>query len=273
MRLTRRAAVRTSAAKSTEYQQHPIETQGPKPLSEPETQAIPAFLRLLPFPPTLALSLHAFGRSVLHPFSCQSLASTLNSTMLHLFKHGTRSILSNIPHKYTTGQAWEIPGLYSVNGDAADYLFHAHSILSFNVELPPDYPPKNEYLSFWPPRQDHVQEANLLLWNALKLSGCDLVIENNQNQRYEKPKSKMNLREDEKHENENRNRHDNALVFRITVFISRFVFTIERGLSCLFESPSSMGFRIVPMESSLASRFDRASVSSSVQSSILFAGF
>lgn len=193
--------------------------------------------------------------------------------MLHLFKHGTRSILSNIPHKYTTGQAWEIPGLYSVNGDAADYLFHAHSILSFNVELPPDYPPKNEYLSFWPPRQDHVQEANLLLWNALKLSGCDLVIENNQNQRYEKPKSKMNLREDEKHENENRNRHDNALVFRITVFISRFVFTIERGLSCLFESPSSMGFRILPMESSLASRFDRASVSSSVQSSILFAGF
>ena len=200
------------------------QTQGPKPLSEPETQAIPAFLRLLPFPPTLALSLHAYGRSVLHPFSCQSLASTLNSTILHLFKHGTRSILSNIPHKYTTGQAWQIPGLYSVNGDAADYLYHVHSILSFNVELPPDYPPKNEYLSFWPPRQDHVQEANLLLWNALKLSGCDLVvIANDKNQQNEKPKSNLNLREGEKHENENRNKHDNAPLFRLSVFFSCLV--------------------------------------------------
>lgn len=111
-----------------------------------------------------------------------------------------------------------------MNGDAADYLYHVHSILSFNVELPPDYPPKNEYLSFWPPRQDHVQEANLLLWNALKLSGCDLVvIANDKNQQNEKPKSNLNLREGEKHENEDRNKHDNAPLFRLYVFFSCLV--------------------------------------------------
>ena len=188
--------------------------KGPKPLSEPETQIIPAFLRLLPFPPTLALSLHSYGRSVLHPFSCKSLASTLNSTILHFFKHGVRSILSNISHPYTTGQPWEIPGLYSVNGDAADYLFHVHSILAFTVEFPPDFPPKNEYLSFWPPRKDHKGETNLVLWNALKLAGCDVIVEETEKQK---------LRQSEKHDNENRNKHEIKPFFRLTVVDCSFL--------------------------------------------------
>ena len=37
--------------------------------------------------------------------------------------------------QYTVGQAWKIPGLYSVNGDLVDYVYHQFSIPAFSIEV------------------------------------------------------------------------------------------------------------------------------------------
>ena len=104
----------------------------------------------------------------------------LNTTTLSLFSHGIQSLLSGIPEQYATGQSWKIPGLYTVNGDAVDYLFHVYAIPSFNVEFPPDYPCRDEYKAFWPDRTQFRNETDRILWNALLLAGCDLRVENGQ---------------------------------------------------------------------------------------------
>ena len=85
----------------------------------------------------MAISLHSYGRSVLHPFSCKSLASSLNDTTLALFDFAVNDILKGVQNAkhYLKGQAWKIPGLYSVNGDLVDYLYHRFAIPSFSVEV------------------------------------------------------------------------------------------------------------------------------------------
>ena len=83
----------------------------------------------------LALSLHGYGRSILHPYSCQKQALSLNASILTVFDYSIREFLQGIHYKYTTGQSWKVPGLYSVNGDAVDYLYSRYSIPSFSVEV------------------------------------------------------------------------------------------------------------------------------------------
>lgn len=104
-------------------------------MSEPETQALNRFFESKRDSITMAVSLHSYGRSILHPYSCQSLGMKLNSTFLSLFQFAVEDLLQNIHAKYTTGQAWATPGLYSVNGDAVDYLFSHFAIPSFSVEV------------------------------------------------------------------------------------------------------------------------------------------
>lgn len=84
---------------------------------------------------SLALSLHGYGRSILHPYSCQQLATSLNASILTLFDYTIQEFLQGIHYKYTTGQSWQVPGLYSVNGEAVDYLYHQFSVPSFSVEV------------------------------------------------------------------------------------------------------------------------------------------
>ena len=85
----------------------------------------------------MAISLHSYGRTVLHPFSCKSLASSLNDTTLTLFDFAVNDILKGVQNAkhYLKGQAWKIPGLYSVNGDLVDYLYNRFAIPSFSVEV------------------------------------------------------------------------------------------------------------------------------------------
>ena len=85
----------------------------------------------------MAISLHSYGRSVLHPFSCKSLASSLNDTTLTLFDLAVNDVLNDVrdAKRYLKGQAWKIPGLYSVNGDLVDYLYHRFAIPSFSIEV------------------------------------------------------------------------------------------------------------------------------------------
>lgn len=123
---------------------------------------------------SLALSLHGYGRSILHPYSCQQLATSLNASILTLFDYTIQEFLQGIHYKYTTGQSWQVPGLYSVNGEAVDYLYHQFSVPSFSVELPPSYPQIQEINGFWPSISSVRNECNQLLFNALKSAGCNV---------------------------------------------------------------------------------------------------
>ena len=81
------------------------------------------------------MSLHAYGRSLLYPFSCKTLGQKLNQTVIQRFEESVQDILRGIKPRYLTGQAWNIPDLYTVNGDVVDYLFSTFNIPSFNVEV------------------------------------------------------------------------------------------------------------------------------------------
>lgn len=81
------------------------------------------------------MSLHSYGRTLLYPFSCKSLGQTLSKNATDLFRQSVKDILKGVTAVYTTGQAWQIPDLYTVNGDIVDYLYVNHSIPAFNIEV------------------------------------------------------------------------------------------------------------------------------------------
>lgn len=81
------------------------------------------------------MSLHSYGRTLLYPFSCKSLGQTLSKNATDLFRQSVKEILKGVTAVYTTGQAWQIPDLYTVNGDIVDYLYVNHSIPAFNIEV------------------------------------------------------------------------------------------------------------------------------------------
>ena len=93
------------------------------------------FVESLPTPPTVALSLHGYGRSVLYPFSCKSLGANLSLSENEHFQKGVKWLLKNNYLLYTTGQSWAVPGLYTVNGDAVDYLYSVLHVPAFSVEV------------------------------------------------------------------------------------------------------------------------------------------
>ena len=51
------------------------------------------------------------------------------------FELMTKEMLNHVSSSYSTGQAWMIPDLYTVNGDIIDYLFYYFSIPGFNIEV------------------------------------------------------------------------------------------------------------------------------------------
>lgn len=51
--------------------------------------------------------------------------------LIILFANFFREFITNTH----TGQSWKVPGLYSVNGEAVDYLYYQYSIPSFSVEV------------------------------------------------------------------------------------------------------------------------------------------
>lgn len=85
--------------------------------------------------PTVAMSLHGYGRTLLYPYSCKAFGVKLDQTVKQRFDQSIKDILQGISAKYLTGQAWNVPDLYTVNGDIVDYLYSVFSIPSFNVEV------------------------------------------------------------------------------------------------------------------------------------------
>lgn len=118
-----------------------IDYEGPHPFSEPETIAMKKFIESNHF--KVAFNYHSFGREVYIPYSCKPKGVTKDETFFR--KYAARLTAKN---GYHFGQSWN-EGLYSVNGDAADWMYETKGIFAVSPEVAPADPVPSEHDGFW----------------------------------------------------------------------------------------------------------------------------
>ncbi len=120
--------------------------EGPTPFSEPESVAIRDFILKNNF--TVAFNYHSFGKALYIPYSCRPKGHIPHSD--DIFFESYAKQLTRINH-YTWGQPWN-KGLYSVNGDAADWMYYTKNIFAVSPEVAPKDPVPSDAYGFWPPK-------------------------------------------------------------------------------------------------------------------------
>ncbi|KAH9261264.1 hypothetical protein BASA81_000968 [Batrachochytrium salamandrivorans] len=120
-----------------------IDYQGPHAFSEPETRAVRDFVLQRNF--KVAFNYHSFGRQIYLPYSCQAEGATKDNAFF--FRFAAR-ITRNTAYQY--GQPWN-SGLYSVNGDASDWMYSERGIIAVSPEVAPSDPVASERAGFWVP--------------------------------------------------------------------------------------------------------------------------
>ncbi|KAI9909288.1 hypothetical protein PsorP6_014912 [Peronosclerospora sorghi] len=139
--------------------------QGRAAFSEPETRAVRALVERATSNFSLAFNYHAYGRRVNLPFACQGLGAPRApfAAVFHALAHElTRT------NGFDAGPAWNESHLYTVNGEASDWMWHAHGIVAMSPEVGPafDTPVR---VGFWPLETDvpalaaELYAANLVL--------------------------------------------------------------------------------------------------------------
>lgn len=118
-----------------------IDYEGPFPFSEPETIAMKNFIETSNI--KVAFNYHSFGKEVYIPFSCKPKGVTKDEQFFR--NYAARLTKSN---KYHFGQPWS-EGLYSVNGDAADWMYATKNIFAVSPEVSPADPVPSEHDGFW----------------------------------------------------------------------------------------------------------------------------
>ena len=127
--------------------------EGPEPFSEPETRAVRDFMKSKHF--KTAFNYHSFGRLLLLPYACRSKGEPREPDKSFFHKYAARLRLRN---KFTWGQPWN-DGLYTVNGDAADWMYDELGVYAVSPEVAPSDPPGgrlNDCDGFWPSKQ-HIE--------------------------------------------------------------------------------------------------------------------
>eukprot|EP00516_Mucochytrium_quahogii_P007022 CAMPEP_0203749396 /NCGR_PEP_ID=MMETSP0098-20131031/3984_1 /ASSEMBLY_ACC=CAM_ASM_000208 /TAXON_ID=96639 /ORGANISM=" , Strain NY0313808BC1" /LENGTH=526 /DNA_ID=CAMNT_0050638451 /DNA_START=794 /DNA_END=2371 /DNA_ORIENTATION=- len=105
--------------------------KGPSPFSEPETKAMKKFIEESNF--TTALNMHSYGKLLLIPYSCQSMHYPDPVDNAYYLKYAKD--LSTVNH-FQIGRPYEPAiNMYSVNGDAADWMFSKHRIFAASPEV------------------------------------------------------------------------------------------------------------------------------------------
>jgi hypothetical protein len=127
-----------------------IDYEGPFPFSEPETIAMKRFIETTNI--KVAFNYHSFGKEVYIPFSCKPKGFTKDEPFFR--KYAARLTKAN---RYHYGQPWN-EGLYSVNGDAADWMYATKNIYAVSPEVSPADPVASEHDGFWIP-PDSVPSA------------------------------------------------------------------------------------------------------------------
>lgn len=123
--------------------------RGPSAFSEPETAAVRDFIRArkdLGSPFGTALNFHSFGRLVNIPFSSQR-ADPVPALDQSIFNTLADNMVAVTGLGYESGHAWD--QLYTVNGEASDWMYDAEGIFAFSPEVGPEYDAP-ERIGFWP---------------------------------------------------------------------------------------------------------------------------
>lgn len=117
-----------------------VDYRGPFAFSEPETQAMKLLVNGGAF--SVAFNYHSFGKKVYIPYGCKAKGPT-DDKFFDLY--AARLTSSN---GYEYGQPWA-KGLYSVNGDAADWMYSEKGIYAVSPEVAPADPVPDEKSGFW----------------------------------------------------------------------------------------------------------------------------
>ncbi|CAK4624025.1 unnamed protein product [Aphanomyces euteiches] len=118
--------------------------RGASAFSEPETMAIRRLVEKNAF--SAALNYHSFGQYFNIPFACQP-KGTPDSFSSDVYTMLATEMTSLNHFKY--GQSWKESNLYSVNGEASDWMWNAHGIYAMSPEVGPEFH-LSTLRGFWP---------------------------------------------------------------------------------------------------------------------------
>ncbi|KAL7688766.1 putative peptidase M14, carboxypeptidase A, 1, 4-beta cellobiohydrolase [Plasmopara halstedii] len=130
---------------------------GAKAFSEPETQAVRDLVERNTSDFSVALNYHSYGKYMNLPFACQAKGepSAPNNTVFV-------ALAREMAHYngFAYGQSWKESNLYTVNGDASDWMWQAHGIFAISPEVGPEFDIAGE-IGFWPPIDEvpHISSA------------------------------------------------------------------------------------------------------------------
>jgi hypothetical protein len=128
--------------------------KGPAPFSELETQAVRALVERSNF--SVALNIHSYGRLMLLPYSCKPLGHPAVADDAFYLRLARELAAAN---NFTVGRSWEPEvGLYTVDGDAADWMYHEHHIFALSPEVGGP--------GFWPTRNNPDEAVHLSVENV-----------------------------------------------------------------------------------------------------------
>jgi len=143
--------------------------RGPSAASEPETRALMGLVANIK--PVFDISYHSYSELVLYPYGCQGQRTE------------THQIISKIGRKigeildYRPGTPWEI--LYGVDGGDVDWMYAAHQVLPYVIELNSSREGFQPRYDVW---RDRTVEKNRPAWqyllNRLEGTGVRGILKN-----------------------------------------------------------------------------------------------
>ena len=99
--------------------------RGPSPASEPETQAMMAFIKKIR--PVFDISYHAYSELVIYPYGCGKMRTQTKEVVEKIGKE-VAALLD-----YKPGTAWEL--LYNADGGDIDWMYEAYQVIPYVIEL------------------------------------------------------------------------------------------------------------------------------------------
>ena len=150
--------------------------RGTAAFSEPEAAAVRDFFAEFSLPGSgkktqrkfggvnVAMNWHSYGQVINVPYSHMA-SGEPPAEDYTVFKNLAKRFVASNNFKY--GQAWAGNGLYTVNGDAADYMYDTHGTYAFSPEVGPffDFEPFSR--GMWPAQKDIAPIVN----ESLAMSG------------------------------------------------------------------------------------------------------
>ncbi len=128
--------------------------RGESPASEPETQAMMAFIKDIR--PVFDISYHAYSELVIYPFGCGD-QRTQTKEVVEKIGNEVATLLD-----YDGGTAWEL--LYNADGGDIDWMYDAYQVIPFVIELNNRWAGFHPKFSKW---RDKTVERNRVGWQHL----------------------------------------------------------------------------------------------------------